>query len=620
MNDQPPIRDHLLRYVQRWDMRLRTTLLPLWIPRGVIFGLLIGVGIALFARLRPLLMPQQVLALGVAAALLCGMAAFLAVWFAPRPPLKAARYFDRTFGLKERTSTALEVASGSLPAPAGIDTLQAEDALESARQVRARDFLPFRVRRAELGIMVALVLVLGVLALTFNPQAAALAQSQAITEVIEDQVEKLREVKRDIESDPRLTEDDKRSLLKPIEEAISKLQQPGISQPEAVAEMNKAADALNDQRTQLNERQRQAAQESAQALSQSQATQGIAEPLKTGDLSGAAAEMRSLSAKLDENQLSSEQASSTADALERAAEALKDLNPQAAEALKRAAEALRKGDQKAAAEALRDAARALQNQQDQMDSTPQSQAAENAAKELQSGSDEVAQAGQPERRENQPGESRSGNPGTRSQPQPRQGDQAEGNPQDGTAGRPSSEQPGESGGDTGEMMDGQGSPNSGDQEGNLDGSGAPQDGGQPGDKAGGSSGNVPGSDGGTSGTGTGDGGAGNDVIGGNPNEQPINPNTNRGDGTLRKNDYIYAPSFVGGDGGAEVGLDGAGEPKEGDPVEEGDFTTNPYGKSGVKLGDAVGRAARQADEAMDLDRVPGALRGGIRDYFSGLQK
>jgi hypothetical protein len=57
-----------------------------------------------------------------------------------------------------------------------------------------------------------------------------------------------------------------------------------------------------------------------------------------------------------------------------------------------------------------------------------------------------------------------------------------------------------------------------------------------------------------------------------------------------------------------------------DPAVKGDFGPNPAGQSNIKLlSDVAGQAAAQADRAMDTDHIPGALRGVVRDYFTGLQ-
>jgi len=89
---------------------------------------------------------------------------------------------------------------------------------------------------------------------------------------------------------------------------------------------------------------------------------------------------------------------------------------------------------------------------------------------------------------------------------------------------------------------------------------------------------------------------------------------------MGNNDFIYAPTFIGGQGGNNIRLPDQGRTGSNDQVETGNFNNNPAGDSKVPLSAVAGAAAQQADRAMESDRVPGALRGVIRDYFSGIQK
>jgi hypothetical protein len=121
--------------------------------------------------------------------------------------------------------------------------------------------------------------------------------------------------------------------------------------------------------------------------------------------------------------------------------------------------------------------------------------------------------------------------------------------------------------------------------------------------------------------GLGAGEAGRDVLGGEPGEEgsEIRFSDQRGEGGLASNQFIYAPSFIGGDGGEMLNLSSDAEPDSTDTIEQVE-AASPEGESRVRVGSVIGLAASQADEAMDSDRVPGALRGVIREYFTGLQQ
>jgi len=144
---ESPQNKQLLHYISRWDRRLRLSLTTLWVPRGILTGLLIGVGAAMYARLRPWLYSNQLGALALAVTLLATVAAVLGVWFWPRPALRAARFFDLRFGLKERSSTALEIAAGGVPSAPDLTDLQLRDAVNAASKVKPARYLPFQWRR-----------------------------------------------------------------------------------------------------------------------------------------------------------------------------------------------------------------------------------------------------------------------------------------------------------------------------------------------------------------------------------------------------------------------------------------------------------------------------------------
>jgi hypothetical protein len=123
-----------------------------------------------------------------------------------------------------------------------------------------------------------------------------------------------------------------------------------------------------------------------------------------------------------------------------------------------------------------------------------------------------------------------------------------------------------------------------------------------------------------SGSGLDQGGAGEDVTSGKPNNPgPIDPNMSHGDGTVRPSEPVYAPSFVGGSGGQQINPKSDKPGDNTDPVQQVNSSNTSNGQSTVPLNQVSGQAAAQADRAMDSDHVPGALRGVIRDYFTGLQ-
>src|SRR5258708_16714765 len=149
----------LLSYLARWDQRLRLAQLATWVPRGLLAGLTVGLALAVLSRMRPLLFGSQVLVIAIIAALIGTVGAAIGVLVWPRPTLNKARYFDSLFGLKERTSTALELKRGMIKAPGQFVDLQIRDALDRAANVEVGRHLRLSWRRNELlaAVIVALL-------------------------------------------------------------------------------------------------------------------------------------------------------------------------------------------------------------------------------------------------------------------------------------------------------------------------------------------------------------------------------------------------------------------------------------------------------------------------------
>jgi hypothetical protein len=653
----------LLVYLARWDRRLRLTHTTLWVPRGLIIGVLIGIGIAVAARLRPLMLPSQVAAVVGVAILLSAAITLVIVWLAPRPMLRSARMFDSIFGLKERTSTAVELSQKAISAPDDFVQRQIKDTLAHAAKVVPSWHLPLQWRSRELVSLAILTVILGLAVFLSNPQSEAIAQQAAIDGTIQTQVENLERVQREIASNPNLTDEQRAELQQIVQDTIETLEQENVTQPEAVAALQEASQRMEESQQQLSPEQQQAAQNAANAMQNNQTTQGVGQQLAQNDLSGAASEMRELAAQVGGDQLTDQQREETADALEQAADAMQGLNPAAAEAMRRAAEALRRGDMEAAQQALQEAAEALQQQQDQMEQSDLSQAAQQAAQQMQQGSQQVAQAGQQgqqgeqsaqaqqnQQQNQQSGQQQSGQQSGQQQGQQsgqqsgqQQSDQQSGQQQ----GQQSGQQSGQQAGQEGDAQSGQQSGQQGGQQGQQSGQQSGQQGGQQsgqqqsgqgGQQSGSQSGNQAGitqgegqsagaaqsagaSEGAAEGAGQGSGGSGRDVTTGDPSSSnQTNPNNGRSDGSLANNQFVYAPTFIGGEGGQQINPDTDPNAQQTEFLEQGEFSENPGGEAYVNLNEVIPAAADQANQAMDADRVPSALRGLIRGYFTGLQQ
>jgi hypothetical protein len=555
------LRDNALRISEvmaGWDNRLRTQQSLLWAPRGLAIGLVVGLIVALAARLFPLFDRPVLLIISGAAALVGFVVSLLGVWVWPRRPLAMARRFDRTFELQERMSTAVELAEGRLPVQsAHLARSQLFDALEVADDVKPADGLPLRLQGRELLLLGVLLAVLGAALLLPNPQTAVLKERQAIAETVEEELERLEELREEIQNDEALSEEEREALVETLTESIESLDQRGMTREEAVAELAAAEQQLreiaaeSDEQARLNEEALRAAGES---FSTPDLSQQLGQQLSAGDFEGAAEALDNL---LDPegDPLTPEELEALQQELSEAAEQVEETNPELAESLQQAADAVGQNDGAAAQQALSQASQQLsQSSESISQSQASSQAAQQAASQAQQAQQSVAQAGQSQ----QQGQ---GQPGGQAQ-QAGQGQQQ----------------------GTGAQQSGQG-----------------QGQGQPGQTASGGAG-----------TGEGTGQAEGNPISG---QMPSNNDPERDE--EREFEPIFSPSNLGGEGGADVGLPGQGDPSR-DPVAEGDFVENPAGEAQVPYSEVYADYADAANEALEGEYVPLGLRGLIRDYFSSL--
>ncbi len=345
----------LKRTLDGWDMRLRLRQSFVWLPRGLIAGLVIALLVAVASRLWPLLPRRSVLLLGMLLASIGMVAALLGVWLWHRSTLHAARRFDRVFGLKERMSTAVELAMGALPVESPeLATRQYRQAMRIAAQVEPARHLPVRLDWREwAGALIAVVL-LALAVFLPNPQEAVLAQQAVVEEAITEELEELEALREQVLEDTTLTAEERALVIETLDEAIQTLEQQGVSPQEALAALEAAEQELRDLSEQFAEERRQALQE-ASGLLEDTAAQKAAEALAEGDYLGAADALSDMGLA----DLSPEERQALADALGAAAEALAGSNPELAGALADAAEALRQGDIASAQAALDEAAEQL---------------------------------------------------------------------------------------------------------------------------------------------------------------------------------------------------------------------------------------------------------------------
>lgn len=403
----------LSQILHSWMRRLRLQRALTWALRGSILGLALALALGTLGLYRAALLRREFLMLVVSApvllALLSGLTAFL--W--SLPPLKAARYFDLRFRLKERLSTALEVGQRPGPIPSEMIDRQLQDALAASNKVSLRRDLPFRYNRWEAAIGVLLVLLLGLVWFRGDHWFLAGQQSRALEQAVDEQAARIEEIIKQIEANEALSETQKDELTAPLNEALQSLQE-NPSLESSVSVLTTTGEQIQSLSDPQSQQMSQALEEAGNQLAGQEGSplQGVGQELAQGDYVSAASQLQNL----DVSQLSRAEQQQLADQLEGMADALQSTNPGLADQLRQAAEALRNGPTAGAQQALQGAAESLARAGQQVTF---SQTAGQAASQLQQGAGEVLAAGGGQQA-NQAGQNQPGGPGAS------QGEQANG--------------------------------------------------------------------------------------------------------------------------------------------------------------------------------------------------
>jgi hypothetical protein len=592
--------------VRGWNRRLRLRQTTLWLPFSLAAGLGAGVVMLLFARTRPWLPNEQIIlitAVLVVASVLAMLVGVWMVWLSRRTRVQSAQRFDLLFNLRERVSTALELGEGRIHANDELTDLQLRDAWDTAQNVNARAHLPLVWNwRAWLGVALLLGAFI-VLLLIPNPQSEA-ANSTAATQVaIEEATDELERITQDVASDTELTAEQRESLLEELEKSTDVLQEPEVEPEQALAALSNAESELQERADELGqsaEEQRAAMEQAAEALRE---MSGAPTEEQTAQEQSAASALEQIGQNVP--QMTEQQQMQAADALEQAAEALQNTNPQAAQALREAAEALRNGDMQAAQEAIQEAAQQLQAQQQQM------QAQQQAAQQMQQNAQQLQQAGQQitgqpqsSQQQNQQGQQSSdAMEQVQSLSQQQQGQQSQ---------QAQGQQQGQQGNDTQQSEQGQqaGEGQQGGDQGMIPSEGqqgqqttmSEQEGSEPG--TGGGAGDMQGN-------------AGDESSSGEPGGQRADQNNNP-DGTGTSDlPLVYAPRRIGGENGE---VESVLEPDASNmPVQEGEFAENPDGQALVPYSEVFSDYRDAANRALESDYIPLGLRDVVRDYFTSLE-
>ena len=277
-------------------------------PRALAVGF--GLALVLLFGASVLGVPRYLAGLGLGVALVVPIVLAARALVAP-PPLAAALAYDRRLALFERLSTAV---SGS-PADSHVRDLQRRDALQALAGVNAAIAFPYRVPRADLGMLVvaAAALVAGILAATTDV-LPRLGASQPASALAVDAGTELADFA------PVLADPATLAQLAQIQAAMAELERQ--RDPDA------ASAAL-------------AAEAAGEALRRTSEGRRLGRALDNGNFAAAAAEARELTEQLAG--MNSARLDDLAEGLREASERAEALDPRLADQMRAAAGALDRG-------------------------------------------------------------------------------------------------------------------------------------------------------------------------------------------------------------------------------------------------------------------------------------
>lgn len=394
MTDDFALYEQVMSHLDRWQKRRLRSDATLWLPRGILAGLVAAAAVAALARFRPVLHNREVALIALVMALLGLILSLLAIYLRRATLLEQARYFDGQFGLQERVSTAIEIRSGRLSATPMLAEYQLADAAAAMSRVDDRAGLPVRPRWQDI-MLICLTVALIILAVILpNDQSSVLVEQQALAQVIAEEINGLQALERRLANDPRLDDSGRGALLEPIQGALDELNAGRLSREEAVAALSEAEAELRelsevgDGRATGGQSLAQALQAASQSLAQDSGSSPLAQALAGADLAEAGAAADRLANDLA--QLSAAERDGLARNLQESARRLAEVDPELTAELTEAARALQRNELDQAQQALQAAASTLQQRAFDQSLAEQALA---AADELQAARAEVAAAG-----------------------------------------------------------------------------------------------------------------------------------------------------------------------------------------------------------------------------------
>jgi hypothetical protein len=378
--------DQINQHLDRWLRRYRLQRAVRWSLRGAAIALALALIVTLMAVWRSALLQAEFVTITIGMTVIGFISAAAAGYLWPLDRLTAARRFDRDFGLRERVSTALELAQSDRSF-GEIEQRQLQDAVTTAERVKARQQLPLKIKRADAVLTGALLI--AVMLVTWRGESffQLAAQTRAIQQTITEEAAKVEALRQQIATDPNLTEAQRQEMLQALQETQQQLKE-AQSLEQATSVLTRGEKKFESLTSAQAEAQTEGLRQAGQRLAQDAGSplQSFGQNLADGDFLAAAENLRNL----DLSQMSASEVAALADQLEQAAEALQASHPTLAQQLREAADAARSGDAQKAQQALEQAAQAMTQTAQQ---TARSNVARKVAAQLGQGRQRTIAAG-----------------------------------------------------------------------------------------------------------------------------------------------------------------------------------------------------------------------------------
>jgi len=369
--------------LDEWILLYRLRRAAEWMLRAVPVGAALALGTSLPLMFSAALLRREFVLLAGGLILGCAFTGGGLGFLWPVRPLQVAQHVERTFGLKERLSTALEWQAR--PENPLFEHLQA-DALHAAQRVTTTELLAFHLPRRQLWLTLALlvaIIVTGSLRVPFERATVHRQEQQAIQR----EIQAIEALRQEIAAREDLTAEEKAQLDEILAQAAQSL-----AQAEHPDEAGAALEEARQRLKALSPEQAQAMAEALQNAGQQLSTgdtplQGVGQALAQNNLLQAAQELSSLNL----SNLDASQREALAGQLNALAQSLAATNPDLAAQLQQAAQDLQNGDTAAAQQALTQAGQSLSTAARRLQ---QAAAAQQLATQLGQGQQRLLAAGQ----------------------------------------------------------------------------------------------------------------------------------------------------------------------------------------------------------------------------------